>query len=186
MSIRTCVVCRGKEGSDELVRLALAPDGALFLDMRGKMPGRGAWVHGSRACLDALKERPALAGRALKANVGAADLVPALREATVAALLDGLSFAAAAGVLIGGHDQLEGELRAGTILEVVVASDASERTVNDLRNAAAPNVPFTQVPYDRDTLGQRVGKGARAALGVQRSRAAHHLLVQLRRLRGLG
>jgi ribosomal protein L7Ae-like RNA K-turn-binding protein len=109
-----------------------------------------------------------------------------VRAAIVNAALDGLSQAAAAGAVIGGHDVLELALRDGRVVEMIVAKDASERTVADLREAAGPEVPFTVLPIDRMGLGTRVGRGARAALGVLSSRAASHLVRQLRRLRVLG
>lgn len=46
---------------DHLVRLALAPDGAVMPDVRAKAPGRGAWIGVPRAELE-----PALAKGKLK------------------------------------------------------------------------------------------------------------------------
>ena len=38
----------------ELIRIARGPAGAVCFDIEGRMPGRGAWVCPSPACLDAL------------------------------------------------------------------------------------------------------------------------------------
>jgi ribosomal protein L7Ae-like RNA K-turn-binding protein len=101
------------------------------------------------------------------------------------AALDGLSLASAAGAIVGGHDALVRELTAHRIAAVVGAEDASERTITSLKEAAGPDVSFVVLPLDRDALGQKVGRGPRAALGVTSSRSASHLRQQLRRLRQL-
>lgn len=168
------------------MRVVLDPDGRAVVDYRGKLPGRGAWVHPARACLEVVDRGPAALSRAFKRPVPAPDIGAQVRAAVDAALLDGLSMAAAAGALVGGNDQLTAAIAEGRILEIVVASDAAVRTVEGLVQAAGPTVPFTTVPLDRVSLGKRVGRGPRAALGVTSSRAATHLRRQLRRLRALG
>ena len=47
---RTCVGCREVEAKGELVRLVLTNEGVL-VDESGKLPGRGAYVHGDPACM---------------------------------------------------------------------------------------------------------------------------------------
>ncbi len=47
---RTCVGCRQTQGKREMVRVVRAPDGQVELDLTGKRPGRGAYVHRARAC----------------------------------------------------------------------------------------------------------------------------------------
>ena len=48
--VRTCVGCRQRASSDDLVRVVVA-DGALVVDLRGRRPGRGAWLHPDPDCL---------------------------------------------------------------------------------------------------------------------------------------
>ena len=183
---RTCVSCRGKDSRDALVRLVIDPTGALVIDYRAKLPGRGCWVHPTVSCTLSLEEKPAILKRHLDVVPDASGLSAALRAMIHAAVLDGVSMAAAAGALVGGRDLLERALREERILHVLTATDASERTLEGLRGAAASDVPFTSVSLARSELGRRVGKGARAALGVTRSRAASHLLRSLRRLHAMG
>ncbi|MCE7938889.1 DUF448 domain-containing protein [bacterium] len=47
---RTCVGCRTRRPKTSLVRLALAPGGALAVDATGKGSGRGAYLCRRRAC----------------------------------------------------------------------------------------------------------------------------------------
>ncbi len=49
---RTCVLTRRKGTRDELIRLALGPDGSVAPDVRARAPGRGAWISVGRAELE--------------------------------------------------------------------------------------------------------------------------------------
>ncbi len=166
------------------MRLALDPEGRVVVDLRGRLPGRGAWVH--PGCLRRVEERPGLLKRSLKIVPAAGPWVQAYRAAVERALEDGLSQAAAAGALVGGQERLVRALQQGTIRWVVLASDVAPATERRLRGAASEDVPFVRSHLDTGALGERVGKGPRSAIGVERSRAATHLVRQLRRLRRLG
>ena len=113
-------------------------------------------------------------------------LKTAVVQAVSSAAQDGLSMAAAAGALVSGRDRLTRALRDGKVEMVVVAHDASERTVDEYRGAARTGIDVVMLPLDTAALGARVGKGPRAALGVRPISASTHLLRQLRRLRDLG
>ncbi|WP_253861937.1 YlxR family protein [Prauserella halophila] len=64
--VRTCVGCRRRACSDELLRLVVA-GGELVVDERRRLPGRGAWMHRSPACL-AKAERKRVFPRALRVS----------------------------------------------------------------------------------------------------------------------
>lgn len=66
---RTCVACRETEGKRGLTRIVRTPEGAVELDPSGKRNGRGAYVHASPKCVEALLSGGGLA-RALKVEVG--------------------------------------------------------------------------------------------------------------------
>src|SRR5437868_5586728 len=68
---RTCILTRRKGSKDELIRLALGPDGVVAPDVRARAPGRGAWIGLTRAELDAANAKgklKAALGRAFKTN----------------------------------------------------------------------------------------------------------------------
>lgn len=46
---RTCVACREVQAKGALVRVVRTPEG-IFPDPKGKMPGRGAYLHARRSC----------------------------------------------------------------------------------------------------------------------------------------
>ncbi len=62
---RTCVGCRGKAGKGSLLRIARGADGSVRIDRSGDAPGRGAYVHQRRDCVDAAFATGALS-RALR------------------------------------------------------------------------------------------------------------------------
>ncbi len=128
---RTCILSRRTAPREELIRLALSPDGTIAPDIRARAPGRGAWIGVSRAELDAANARgklkPALQ-RAFKTNEVA---VPAdLGELTQAALrqnaLDRLGMEARAGNLINGAERVENAARSGRVHLLIHAGDAGE------------------------------------------------------------
>ncbi|WP_181784077.1 YlxR family protein [Pseudonocardia pini] len=56
--VRTCVGCRAREQATGLLRV-VAVDGASVPDPRGRLPGRGAWLHPRPECLDRAERRSA-------------------------------------------------------------------------------------------------------------------------------
>jgi hypothetical protein len=128
---RTCVLARRKATKDELIRLALSPDGEVAPDVRARAPGRGAWIGVSRAELDEANAKGKLKAalqRAFKTN---AITVPAdLGDRTEAALrqnaLDRLGMEARAGNLINGFDRIETAARSGKVHLLLHAADAGE------------------------------------------------------------
>ncbi|HEY7761795.1 MAG TPA: YlxR family protein [Actinomycetota bacterium] len=66
--VRTCVGCRAHAAKSGLLRIVATP-GGLRVDPAGHAPGRGAYVHRDRACLDAAA-RPGVLERALRTGLG--------------------------------------------------------------------------------------------------------------------
>jgi uncharacterized protein len=62
--VRTCVGCRLRAVTGELLRLAVV-DGDLVLDLRRRVAGRGAWLHPDLDCLAKAERRRAFV-RALR------------------------------------------------------------------------------------------------------------------------
>ena len=58
--MRQCVGCREMKPKKELIRVVRAPEGAVSLDFRGKLPGRGAYVCPDPACLAKARKAKAL------------------------------------------------------------------------------------------------------------------------------
>jgi predicted RNA-binding protein YlxR (DUF448 family) len=128
---RTCILTRRKGTKDELIRLAIGPDGQVAPDVRARAPGRGAWISVSRSELDEANATGKLKGalqRAFKSN--ALTLPADLGERTEAALrkaaLDRLGMEARSGNLINGSERVETAARSGKVAMLIHAADAGE------------------------------------------------------------
>ena len=58
--MRQCVGCRELKPTKELIRVVRSPEGAVSLDFKGKLPGRGAYVCPDAECLKRAKRSKAL------------------------------------------------------------------------------------------------------------------------------
>ena len=128
---RKCILSGAHTGKDDLVRLALGPDGQVAPDVRAKAPGRGAWIGVDRATLEAAQAKGKLKGalmRAFKANKVnvPADLGARIEEALKKAALDRLGLEARAGNLLTGSEKIEVAARRGEVHMLLHASDAGE------------------------------------------------------------
>ena len=52
LPLRMCLGCREPKPKTNLIRIVKTPEGSIFLDGRGKVSGRGAYICRSRACFD--------------------------------------------------------------------------------------------------------------------------------------
>jgi len=57
---RTCLACGRKTAKKNLLRLARAANGAIAIDARQQLPGRGAYVCHAPACGELLKKKKGL------------------------------------------------------------------------------------------------------------------------------
>ena len=128
---RTCVLTRRKGTKEELIRLALGPDGQVAPDPRARAPGRGAWISVGREELDSANAKGKLKAALARAfKTGDLGIPADLGARTDAALrqtaLDRLGMEARAGTLINGADRVETAARAGKVRLLIHAADAGE------------------------------------------------------------
>lgn len=81
--IRTCIGCRTRAAQGDLMRL-VAVDGRLELDLERRRSGRGAYIHGDKACLERAIKR-GLFSRALRTRLDPVSSAE-LRERVVSVL----------------------------------------------------------------------------------------------------
>ncbi|MFL6859260.1 MAG: DUF448 domain-containing protein [Sphingomicrobium sp.] len=128
---RTCILSRRTAPREELIRLALGPDGEVAPDVRARAPGRGAWIGVARAELDEANAKGKLKGalaRAFKTNdvKVPADLGERIEQALRQTALDRLGMEARSGNLVNGSDRVENAARAGKVHLLIHAADAGE------------------------------------------------------------
>jgi hypothetical protein len=143
---------------DDLIRLALSPEGEVLPDVRAKAPGRGAWIGVDKPALEKALSSGKLRGALARAFKGAALSVPGdLAERIEAALrqqaLDRLGLEARAGNLVTGAEKIETAARRGEVHLLLHASDAGADGCSKLDQA------------------WRVGGGSSAPLGTGEAQA---------------
>ncbi|MDQ3075198.1 MAG: DUF448 domain-containing protein [Pseudomonadota bacterium] len=129
MSERTCILTRRTAPRDELIRLALGPDGQVAPDVRARADGRGAWIGVGRGALEAAQAKGKLKGALARAFKTTALNIPVeLGERVEAALrqaaLDRLGLEARGGTLLHGFERVETAARSGKVHLLIHAADA--------------------------------------------------------------
>lgn len=192
-SVRTCVLSREDAPRDGLIRLALAPDGAVLPDVRAKAPGRGAWIGVSRAELDAAQAK----GR-LKAALSRAfrsgeirvpdDLGAQIAAALQRAALDRLGLESRAGYLLTGGEKIETAARSGRLHLLLHAADAGEDGARRLAQAwrvgtdrEGSALKGLTLPVSRTILSLALGRENVVHAGLTDARAAKRVSEALDR-----
>jgi len=163
---RTCILTRRKGTKDELIRLALGPEGEVAPDVRARAPGRGAWIGVTRAELDEANAKGKLKGALQRAFKSSTVALPAdLGERTEAALrqaaLDRLGMEARSGNLINGSERVETAARSGRVAMLIHAADAGEDGRKKLDQAWRVGGGGTQgmiFPEPRTILSMALGR----------------------------
>jgi predicted RNA-binding protein YlxR (DUF448 family) len=128
---RSCILTRRTAPREELIRLALGPDGQVAPDVRARAPGRGAWIAVGRAELDQANTKGKLKGALARAFKTDKLTIPTnLGEMTEQALrqsaLDRLGMEARSGKLVNGGEKVETAARSGKVHLLIHAADAGE------------------------------------------------------------
>ena len=128
---RTCILTRATGAREDLIRLALGPDGEVQPDVRAKAPGRGAWLAVDRAALEKAQANGKLGSalaRAFKSGEARApaDLAGRIEQALRRQALDRLGLEARAGMLLTGGEKIETAARKGEVELLIHAADAGE------------------------------------------------------------
>lgn len=132
---RTCIVTRVAQPPEEMIRFVRGPDGAVVFDLRGKLPGRGAWVGAKRESV-VTAVRKNLFSRAFKGPAPAsADLADRVGEALRAELRQALALANKAGCVVAGFGKVEAAIGADPGVAAVI--HASEASADGRRKIAA-------------------------------------------------
>ena len=191
---RRCVLTGVHAGRDELLRLAVSPEGEVLPDARARAPGRGAWIGVDRAALaeaQASGKLKAALTRAFKTGglSIAADLPDLAEKALVRAFLDRLGLEMRAGKLILGSDRIANDARMGKVAALYHAADASEDGSRKLdqafrvgRDAEGTGLAGERLPLDRAALSVALGRDNVVHLALADRASAERVAIPLRRL----
>lgn len=190
---RRCVVTGEVSSAEQLVRLALGPDGSIAPDVHGKAPGRGAWIGVDRATLEAAQAKGKLKGGLARAlhdgNFTIPDDLGARIETQLQrATLDRLGLESRAGTLLSGNEKIETATRKGQVRLLLHASDAGEDGRKKLaqawrvgEDAEGSGREGLVLPVDRGTLSMALGRENAVHLALTDARAADRVLAHLSR-----
>ncbi|MEO7504326.1 MAG: DUF448 domain-containing protein [Sphingomicrobium sp.] len=190
-SERTCVLTRRAATREELIRLALGPDGEVGPDVRAKAPGRGAWIGVGRKALDEANAKGKLKGaltRAFKNQSLAipADLGARIEAALRQAALDRLGLEARGGALLTGSERIEQAARAGQVHLLIHAADASDDGNRKLDQAwrvgGGPEAGLV-FPEDRPILSMALGRENVVHIALTDAAAARRVATAIARWR---
>ena len=191
---RRCILS-GEHGSrDELIRLALSPDGELAPDVLARAPGRGAWIAVSRADLEKATGNGKLRGALARAFKGVpvaipADLSERIELALVRALTDRLGIELRSGNVVLGGEKIAQAARSGAVAALYHAADAREDGSRKLdqawrvgEEAEGSGMQGTILPLDRAALSVALGRDNVVHLALTDSAAAQRVAAPLQRL----
>lgn len=184
---RRCVLSGENYPREELIRLAISPEGEVLPDPQAKAPGRGAWIAPDRAALEtamsdghlkkallrAFKGGPAKAnGERVKLSYSD-QLAQQIVDALIRTLLDRLGLELRGGNIVMGSAKLAEHARSGRIAQLLHASDSSEDGRKKLDQAwrvgtdqEGTGVRGTVLPLDRDALSVALGRENVVHLGI--------------------
>ncbi|KHK92631.1 DUF448 domain-containing protein [Novosphingobium malaysiense] len=191
---RTCILSGRKAARDELLRLAISPDGVVLPDVHARAPGRGAWIGVARADLEKAVAKGKLKGALARAYKGAPlsipdDLAERIEQALTRALTERLGLELKSGKLLMGSDRIAQNAREGRVAWLGHAADASEDGSRKLdqawrvgREAEGSGLMGTRLPLDRETLSVALGRDNVVHLALNDRGAAERVALQLQRL----
>ncbi len=181
---RKCILSGEVRAQDELIRLACGPDGEILPDVRGKAPGRGAWIGVDRATLEQAQAKGQLRGalaRSFKAGNLAIpdDLAEKTAEALEKNALDRIGIESRSGAVITGSDRIREAARAGQAHLLLHAADAAEDGRRKLdqawrvgSDAEGSGQQGLVIPANRAILGGALGRENVVHIAIVDERAA--------------
>jgi predicted RNA-binding protein YlxR (DUF448 family) len=194
---RRCIISGEKGSRDDLIRLALGPDGTVAPDVRAKAPGRGAWIGVDLPTLQKALDKGKLKGALIRAFKTSKVIIPDDLPAKIAAALeratlDRLGLEARAGGLVTGTDRIIDQARKGAVHLLLHAADAAEdgtRRLDQALRVGLDQMGVTEVrglamPVTRSILSMALGRENVVHIALIAPAAAARVSHALTRWRG--
>ncbi len=167
---RKCILTGAHDARDNLIRLAVSPDGDVLPDVRAKAPGRGAWIGVDRAALEAAQKKGKLKGALARAFKGKPltipdDLGARIESALERAFLDRLGLESRSGAVSFGSDRIEEAARRGRVALLLHAADAGtdgsrklDQALRVGRDEEGSDLRGVALPVSRTILAMALGR----------------------------
>ncbi|MEA3362498.1 MAG: DUF448 domain-containing protein [Thermodesulfobacteriota bacterium] len=181
---RTCVACRQVKDKNQLVRYVVAPNGAVLVDYRQRLPGRGAYTCLTSECLRGAVKKNSFQ-RCFKmpnCSVDSTQLLQQLSMAVEQKITNLIGMSRKSGQLISGSNMIIDTLRKkSSVALVIIANDISSGIGSKIEGLAKREKIATVHLYNKQMIGQMLGKEERSVIAVQDGLLADSLLTELRR-----
>ena len=195
---RKCVLTGLHAERDDLVRLAISPDGLVLPDPLARAPGRGAWIGVARPDLEKAAANGKLKGALSRAFGKVLDGTPLTIPADLGertqtglerALTDRLGIEMRAGNIVLGTEKISQSCRSGAVTWLAHANDARDDGVGKLAQAwrvgemaEGSGMKGVILPLDRAALSVALGRDNVVHLALTDAAAAKRVAVPLQRL----
>ena len=124
---RKCLATGEVQPKYRMVRFVVGPEGQVFADVMGKLPGRGMWVSADRAALELAVKKGAFS-RGAKQSVKVPDnLVAEVEKQLARRVVDLISMQRKAGKAVAGYEKVKTWLQTEEALVLIQAVDGSGR-----------------------------------------------------------
>ncbi len=188
-STRRCLLTGETMAPAQLLRLVPGPDGLVWPDLAGRLPGRGAWVGLDRPALAAAVANGRLQSALRRAFKGPVQVPPDLCARIADGLqrraLERLGLEHRAGHLIFGTAKLAEWAAAGRLHLLLHAADArpdgSARLDQAWRVGGGSHGGIFHLPTGRESLSRALGRENVVHSGVIHGKAAARILAELKR-----
>lgn len=180
---RRCIVTGEVRDRDTLVRVVVAPDGAVVPDIAARLPGRGLWLTPRRDIVEQAVAKRIFARAARRPVAAPPELADRIESLLARRCCDALGLARRAGLAVAGFERV-GEAacrgRAGLLL---FALDGAEGGYRKLA-AFGRDRPLARVLTAAE-LGGAFGRERTVHASVAAGPLCRRLLIDLSRLVGL-
>ena len=124
---RKCLATGEVHPKYKMIRFVIGPDGQVFADVMGKLPGRGMWVSANRDALETAQKK-GLFSRSAKQPLKAPDnLVEEVEKQLVRRVVELISMERKAGKAVAGYEKVKSWLQTEEAHVLIQASDGSGR-----------------------------------------------------------
>lgn len=181
---RTCLGCRQVKDQTELIRFVCSPDSEVLVDLKGRLPGRGAYLCNSSRCIETAVQRKQFdrAFRRSCKTVLSNHLVDAVEQELLAHLASLLGMARKSAKFVAGSNAVLDALGRKKLLAVVIlARDISPQIGEKVKRKAEHQGIVTTKLFDKIELGRILGRAERSVVGLPDGKLAEAFLKDLYR-----
>jgi len=181
---RTCLGCRQVKDKSQLMRFVRSPDGEILSDLRGRLPGRGAYLCNSRACIETAvgKKQFDRTFRQACRPVTADQLVESIANELLAHMASLLGMARKSASFVSGGNAVQDALaRKKPLAVIILARDISPQIGEKVRRKAEFQKVVTTKLFDKLELGRILGRAERSVVGLPDGKLAEAFLDDLLR-----